>query len=106
MQRPLKKMRRASSRRSSERGRDSGPSPVQRALEQLGTPSDVLRCHGVQVRGRVARCPFHEDRTPSLSVFKGRDGKERWKCHGCDVGGDALDLEVRLSGRSIREIAS
>jgi len=66
----------------------------------------VLARHGVNVRGRMAVCPLHEDRTASLSLYRGRDGKERWKCHGCDQGGDALDLEAALSGRTIQDLVS
>jgi hypothetical protein len=37
-------------------------------------------------------CPFHEDHDPSLSVFQGKDGFWRWKCLGCNKGGDILDF--------------
>ena len=81
-----------------------GPSTVQRALEGLGTPEDVLRRHGITVRRRKALCPLHQDVSPSLNLFKGRDGKWRWYCHGCEQGGDSLDLESALTGKSIREL--
>jgi len=46
-----------------------------------------------RVGGRwVARCPFHEDRRPSLTFFA--DGG--WKCFGCGAGGDAVDLVCRF----------
>ena len=33
----------------------------------------------------MARCPAHEDRSPSLSISSGRDGKVLLCCHaGCD----------------------
>ena len=35
-------------------------------------------------RGWTARCPGHEDATPSLSVWEGRDGRAMFSCHaGC-----------------------
>ena len=41
------------------------------------------------------RCPFHEDKSPSLSVNL---DKGVWKCHaGCGDGG-ILDFEMKLSG--------
>jgi DNA primase len=52
----------------------------------------------------MARCPLHEDRTPSLSLYQGRDGRARWHCHGCGVGGDALDLEAALSGQRVEDV--
>lgn len=94
----------ASRRRRTGRGATFGPSPLERALERAGTPSDVLARHGIAIRRRMAACPLHDDSTPSLSLYRGRDGKERWHCHGCDAGGDALDLEAALSGRTIKEI--
>jgi hypothetical protein len=38
-------------------------------------------------------CPFHADRNPSLSVVPGTG---RWKCFGCGVHGDAIDLVRKL----------
>jgi len=33
----------------------------------------------------MARCPVHEDRSPSLSISTGKDGKVLVRCHaGCD----------------------
>ena len=77
---------------------------VMKALSRIGTPAEVLTRHGVAVRHRMARCPFHDDRSPSLSLFTGRDGKPRWRCHSCAVGGDALDLESALTGRPLRDV--
>jgi hypothetical protein len=74
---------------------------IERALARLGDPADVLKRHGVWFRGREARCPFHEDREPSFSLFRGRDGRELWRCHVCDIAGNAIHLEARLSGRSL-----
>lgn len=50
-------------------------------------------------RGGFYRCPFHDDRTPSLKV----DGK-RWHCFGaCGVGGDVIDLACLLTGKRYAE---
>jgi len=35
----------------------------------------------------VGRCPFHEDRSPSLVVYP---GSQSWFCFACDVGGDVF----------------
>jgi hypothetical protein len=41
-------------------------------------------------RGRwKARCPFHDERTPSFTVFA--EGQRGW-CFGCNQGGDIFDL--------------
>jgi hypothetical protein len=49
-------------------------------------------------QGWSARCPAHEDRTASLSIAEGDDGRALLKCHaGCDVASicGALGLSVR-----------
>lgn len=47
-----------------------------------------------------APCPFHEDSSPSFSVFLGDDGFEHWKCHaGCGAG-DAIDFLAKARGMS------
>jgi len=76
---------------------------VERARAKLGTPRDVLKAHGLSVRGSAARCPFHEDHQASLSLYE-KDGVERWRCHACDIGGDAFDLEQKLSGATLRQL--
>jgi len=47
----------------------------------------VLSCiQGAKANGRgwMARCPAHDDRTPSLSIAQGDDGRVLLKCHaGC-----------------------
>jgi hypothetical protein len=84
---------------------DDRVSRIEAARARLGTPADVLRHHGYAVRGKKVFCPFHDDRhTPNLSLFRGTDGKERFRCWACGAQGDALDLEARLTGRTIAEL--
>ncbi|MCX4908061.1 AAA family ATPase [Streptomyces sp. NBC_00878] len=47
--------------------------------------TDALQQHGCAVRGSSAQCPAHEDRAPSLSIGKRRDGNGVvLNCHaGC-----------------------
>jgi hypothetical protein len=48
--------------------------------------------------GWMARCPAHEDTTPSLSVASAEDGRVLLRCFaGCEVGrvAEALGLELR-----------
>jgi len=57
----------------------------------------VFQPHGGDV---VTRCPFHDDRTPSLVVHA---GKNLWHCFGaCGVGGDVIALAQKLHGVSFR----
>lgn len=43
-----------------------------------------------------ARCPFHDDRSPSLSLYQSIGGW-RWHCFGCGVGGDVIDWVAKLN---------
>jgi len=47
-----------------------------------------------------ARCPFHADKTPSLSIDL---GKCLWHCFSCGAGGSAIDLVMALYGLSYKE---
>jgi len=56
----------------------------------------ALEDHECRV-GKQFRCPAHDDKTPSLSVNEGRDGRVLVKCHaGCTPGAivDALGLTM------------
>lgn len=55
-----------------------------------------------QARGVLVRCPWHEERTPSCSVFVGGDGTVAVKCHGCGASGDALSLVAAVRGLDLR----
>jgi hypothetical protein len=51
-------------------------------------------------RARKVRCPFHEDRTPSLHVYERPE--QGWYCFGCGRGGSIYDLAAELYGVSPR----
>lgn len=44
----------------------------------------------------IARCPFHEDDTPSFTIFTGRDRVQRMHCFGCGAKGDVLDFTQQI----------
>lgn len=46
------------------------------------------------------RCPFHSEKTASFSVDESRG---RFKCFGCDQGGDAIDFVQKFHGMEFRE---
>jgi len=64
----------------------------------------LVETHGVELRKAgadlVGRCPFHDDRTPSLVVTP---GKNLWHCLGaCQAGGSVVDWVMRAQGVSFR----
>ena len=51
----------------------------------------------------IACCPFHQEDTPSFTIFAGKDGAERFNCFGCGERGDVLDFVQRIKGVDLRE---
>jgi DNA primase catalytic core len=76
-------------------------------IERLKTGVSLARLvesSGVALEKRgadlVGRCPFHDDRTPSLVVTP---EKNLWRCFGaCDAGGDPIAWVMRREGVSFR----
>jgi DNA primase catalytic core len=67
---------------------------VQRLVEARGI---ALTRHGADWLGR---CPFHDDKTPSLVVSP---SKNLWHCLGaCQTGGTAIDWVMKAEGVSFR----
>ncbi len=67
------------------------------SLERLVTAKGVeLSKRG---DGLVGRCPFHEDKTPSLNVSP---AKNLFRCFGCGAAGSVVDWVMRTEGVSFR----
>jgi DNA primase catalytic core len=47
---------------------------------------------------RSIKCPFHADKTPSLSLDHVNN---RWRCWGCGAGGSAVDYFVHAEGLDV-----
>lgn len=71
--------------------------------------ADIAARGGLVVgRNGAGPCPLcnaehrgSADRRPPLAFFRGRDGGERWTCHACHVGGDAVSLLAAVRWREI-----
>ena len=67
---------------------------VQRLAEARGV---AFKTHGNDL---IGRCPFHDDKTPSLVVTP---AKNLWHCLGaCQVGGTVIDWVMKSEGVSFR----
>jgi hypothetical protein len=47
----------------------------------------------------VGLCPFHNDSSPSLTIYRGRDGFGRYRCFACGAGsegGDVIDFVAAI----------
>jgi DNA primase len=65
-------------------------------VDVIGAYSEVRR----QGRNFVTRCPFHDDRRPSMQINAER---QSWKCWVCDVGGDVFSFVMQREGMSFPE---
>ena len=83
--------------------------------EQVRSAVDIVDVIGatleLQPQGRnfVARCPWHNDRRPSMTINQER---QTWKCWPCDIGGDVFSFVMRRDGvdfptaiRTLAEVA-
>ena len=56
--------------------------------------------YGLRVkRGGMCRCPFHNDKNPSMKVDK------RFHCFGCQADGDVIDFTSRLFNLTLKASA-
>lgn len=69
-------------------------------IQQTVEIEEVARWLGLEVHNRKTNCPFHNDKTPSLSFTNGH-----FKCFGCDASGDAVDLVTKMRNVSKTEAA-
>lgn len=72
--------------------------PMEQVTDLLAAVVQRLKAEKQPGRTYSARCPFHDDRHPSLSVFKGDDGAWCFRCHSgrCGVGGSLALLGAAL----------
>lgn len=68
-------------------------------LQKLGTVYRILEDKNVTIvkttKGLMAKCPFHEDKNPSLSIDTVKDV---WFCHAGCGGGSSIDLVAKFEG--------
>lgn len=83
--------------------------------ERIRSAVDIVDIVGqtleIQPQGRnfVARCPWHNDQRPSMTINQER---QSWKCWPCDIGGDVFSFIMRRDGvdfpaamRTLAEVA-
>jgi hypothetical protein len=88
---------------TSHAGLSRAPSPIASSDPLLLVPPPLYfeRLTGLRVgQSGKLRCLFHDDRSPSLHVY--REPGRGWYCFGCGRGGSIYDLAALLSGRETR----
>src|SRR5207302_7685566 len=81
--------------------RTSMRADISQAKCKLPLPTLMHRLGLGEHAKKSARCPFHEDRHNSFSIWRNDAGLWLWKCHtGCGEGDeiDFLELHEHLSG--------
>lgn len=73
-----------------------------RPVHPVGRVWDALEAAGCSPRGQAwkftARCPAHDDSSPSLSVCEGDDRRALVHCHaGCTIGEITAALGIRVA---------
>jgi len=77
-------------------------SPFETIKETLKI-SDITRFYGIEVkRNNQALCPFHNEKTPSFTIFPKTNS---FKCFGCGVGGSVIDFVMQMDGLEALEAA-
>lgn len=59
-------------------------------IKENVTAADAANFYGIERRGKLYKCPFHSDNTPSMQV------ENRYYCYACGETGDAVDLVSKL----------
>lgn len=71
------------------------------ALKRSVSLAAVIRSYGIDLRPQgsklFAHCPFHDESTPSFSLYR-KNNLERAGCKGCGWDGDVLDFIQRIEG--------
>ena len=61
---------------------------------------DVCHRYSLKVTSKgFIRCPFHNEKTPSLKIYP----NNTWHCFGCGMGGDVFSFVSRMENVSFKE---
>ncbi len=78
---------------------------AQAVLHDADLP-EIVRIHVPDLRrnGRewIGRCPFHNERTASFTIFE-KAGGQRYHCFGCGADGDAIGFIMKAEGLEFRD---
>ena len=64
---------------------------------------DIVAFYGVEVkRSNQALCPFHNEKTPSFTIYPKTNS---FKCFGCGAGGSVIDFVMQIHGMDALDAA-
>src|SRR4030095_7617785 len=73
---------------------------LEQAKQSMSLPDLMARFGLSDHAKKSARCPFHDDRNNSFSVFQNESGEWIWNCFAGCGGGDAAAFVARVEGTS------
>lgn len=66
---------------------------------------DALARAGADVsKPKRMRCPFHEDTHPSAGIYQHEDGSWKFKCLGCQLNLDVIDVLARIENKTPADV--
>lgn len=73
---------------------------IERLTRQIHLPDFLSGYMEVKRSGvhHIARCPFHSEKTPSFYIYS-----DHYYCYGCREHGNAIDFEMKKSGKTFVE---
>ena len=77
----------------------SDVSRIKERLNIVDVVGDYVRLNSVGSYYK-ARCPFHEEKTPSFVV---NEDRQTYHCFGCEAGGDVISFVMEIDGLDFRE---
>ncbi|MEP3276724.1 MAG: CHC2 zinc finger domain-containing protein [Stappiaceae bacterium] len=77
------------------------------AIRRSGGLAETAGRFGVSLKknGREfwSCCPFHDEKTPSFSIYPSKAGIEKYHCFGCGAHGDVIDFVREIKGVSLQD---
>lgn len=62
-------------------------------LKEIHSMQSVVASYGIKInRAGFGACPFHNEKTPSMKVYK-----DSYHCFGCDASGDIFSFTQRIN---------
>jgi hypothetical protein len=47
---------------------------------------------------KFIKCPFHKERSPSMHLYRNKEGAQIYYCFGCGATGDIIDFVMKTEG--------
>lgn len=78
-----------------------------KGLRQAVKISDTARRFGIKLERRrhefVCLCPFHQEDTPSCSIYPAKKAAEMFYCFGCGEHGDVIHFTMGVKGVKLQD---